>query len=239
MTVEYDGTHFSGWQVQQNGRSVQEELERALQQIIQSQVKIVGAGRTDAGVHAKGQVASFQLKTELDCNKILRGLNGVLPEDIVVIDLKQTKKSFHARYHAMSRVYEYTISRRPIAIGRLYAWEMFYKLETELLHRCAEYIVGTHNFEGFCKKGSSQKDFECTVIQSIWVLNTDLFYYTIEANRFVYGMVRALVGSMIEVARGAMTIDNFTNILQGKDKATIYAPAKGLCLTQVKYKEEQ
>lgn len=241
MTIEYDGTNYVGWQIQPNGRSIQEVLQKALQQITQLQIHIVGGGRTDAGVHAKGQVASFLCERELEPAKMKKGLNAVLPHDIVVKEFAKTYDEFHARYSAKSRTYEYTITLQPIAIGRLYAWELFYILNTDALHKCAELVCGTHSFEGFCKKEANVPHFNCTVRRAVWSCEKDFLHFTIEANRFLHGMVRALVGTMVDVARNAMSYEEFKAILEnGKEHRTkMFAPAKGLCLMAIEYEEKQ
>lgn len=237
MTIEYDGTHYAGWQIQRNGRTVQEVLEKALHQITRLSLPIVGGGRTDAGVHALGQVASFRCDRELDLRRIKKGLNGVLPPDVVVRDLEKTDDSFHARYSAKARVYQYTIASRPLAIGRLYAWELFYILNTEALMHCAALVEGTHNFEGFCKKDVTVSHYNCTVEHAQWSFRNGTLFFTIQANRFLHGMVRALVGTMVDVARKARTYDEFKAILDnGKQHhAKMFAPAKGLCLMEILY----
>ncbi|MBP8975493.1 MAG: tRNA pseudouridine(38-40) synthase TruA [Bacteroidetes bacterium] len=237
MTIEYDGTNFVGWQMQNNGRSVQEVLEHALCQITQTTYHIVGAGRTDAGVHAFGQVASFQSMNELDTTKILKGLNAVLPEDVVIREFLKTYDNFHARYSAKSRTYRYTIARQPVAIGRLYSWQVYYILNCDELNRCAELIHGTHSFQPFCKKEAEVLHYKCTVEEANWTTNGNFLQCTIRANRFLHGMVRALVGTMIDVARGYISFEKFQQLFENvqENSATFFAPAKGLCLMEVQY----
>ncbi|MCX7983369.1 MAG: tRNA pseudouridine(38-40) synthase TruA [Bacteroidetes bacterium] len=238
MTLEYDGTHFVGWQVQNNGRSVQHVLEKALYTVTQENIRIVGAGRTDSGVHARGQVASFKVTNPLNPQQISKSLNAILPNDVVVRSLEEVEDTFHARYSAKARVYEYTIVRRPIAIGRLYAWELFYILNTEALNTCAAMIVGTHDFRSFCKKDTPRKNTFCSILRAEWHEINEYLRFVITANRFLHGMVRALVGSMVDVARGAMTRDEFHALLYSNSTVTtpaMYAPAKGLCLLEVLY----
>lgn len=238
MTMEYDGTEFVGWQTQNNGRSVQKVIEEALHTITQQEIRIVGAGRTDSGVHAKGQVASFTTTVSLELEKLQKSLNALLPEDVVVHSIEEVDASFHARYSARARVYEYTIVRKPIAIGRLYAWELFYILNIDLLKQCVTFLVGNHDFRSFCKKDTPMKDYRCTVFGAQWNEDGDYLRFRICANRFLHGMVRALVGTMIDVARGYYTVDDFLTLLQSHQQGTkrvLFAPAKGLCLVEVQY----
>jgi tRNA pseudouridine38-40 synthase len=237
LLLEYDGTNFVGWQRQDNGRSVQGEIERVLSQVLQEGVSVIGAGRTDAGVHARGQVANFRSETKLCPNDILGGFNALLPDDVVVYDVEEVPVEFHARYSARERAYSYTISRRPIAVMRNYAWFVKYRLDMSLMQMAAEMIVGEHDFESFCKTASAVDHHRCTVSVSRWDDDGAFLQYEIRANRFLHGMVRALVGSMVDVGRGYRTVEEFRAIIGAKDRteAGMAAPARGLCLESVAY----
>lgn len=238
MTIEYDGTEFVGWQTQHNGRSVQRVIEEALHSITQEDIRIVGAGRTDSGVHARGQVASFTVPLFFELEKLRKSLNALLPDDVVIHSIEEVDAQFHARYSAKARVYEYTIVRKPIAIGRLYAWELFYILNIALLNECATFLVGNHDFRSFCKKDSPMKDYHCTVFSAEWNEEGNYLRFRICANRFLHGMVRALVGTMIDVARGYFTLEEFCSLVDSQQPGTkrmLFAPAKGLCLVEVLY----
>ena len=154
LTLEYDGTDFVGWQFQTNGRSVQEELEKAIKQILQIDVRVAGAGRTDAGVHARGQVASFQVDRTVDPQSVLKSLNGVLPPDVVVREATLAPDDFHARYSAKSRKYLYYILQEPTSLRRKYCWQLFQELDFDAMQTCASVIQGEHDFRSFCKVGS-------------------------------------------------------------------------------------
>ena len=238
LILEYDGTSYVGWQVQPNGSSIQGELEKALEQIVQQSVSTVAAGRTDAGVHAMGQVVSFKSTTFVQLPLLTKGLNAILPRDIVVISADDVPDDFHARYSARSRTYRYYLSLRPTAIEREYSWYVGgYHLDRKLLTDCAALILGEHDFESFCKTDAAVDHFRCTVESSGWTETPSNLVYEIRANRFLYGMVRALVGTMVEVARGHREFGTFSEILAARDrtKAGMAAPARGLFLEQITY----
>lgn len=237
LTLEYDGTDFVGWQIQPNGRSVQGELENALAQLLQESVKTVGAGRTDAGVHARGQVANFRTNSTMGTHELQRGVNALLPADVVVLEVEEVPLEFHARYSAVARSYSYQIIRRPTALQRRFVWFVGYRLDHELLAVCAKSIVGERDFGSFAKTGSTENDRVCNVKHAQWVERNGLLIFEITANRFLYGMVRALVGTMIDVARGYTTLDEWNHILQvgQRSEAGMSAPAHGLFLDSVTY----
>ncbi len=237
LLVEYDGTNYVGWQRQDNGLSIQGEIESAAEQVLQEKANVIGAGRTDAGVHARGQTANFRTETKLTIEQIKGGLNGLLPKDIVVLSAEEVPLDFHARFSAKERHYSYVISLQPNAIERNFAWQLSYSLDGKVLHRCAEDLLGTHDFESFCKAQADVDHYKCDVTLSSWSIANDKLRYEIHANRFLHGMVRALVGTMIDVARGFTTLDDFRVILEKKDRtaAGMAAPAKGLVLEKVIY----
>lgn len=237
LILEYDGTDFAGWQYQPNGRSIQEEVERAIKQITREAVRIAGAGRTDAGVHALGQVASVQIEQDLDFKSFVRSLNAVLPEDIVVVDAVPVASEFHARFSATKRRYKYYIMKKPTAIWRRYCWWLNYTLDVEALAACSKVIVGEHDFASFSKADSNVEHHRCRVHESVWRVKGDTLEFDITANRFLYGMVRALVGTMVEVGRGHRPQSDFERILGELDrtKAGMAAPPHGLFLREVFY----
>lgn len=237
IVLEYDGTDFSGWQIQPNGRTVQEELERALRQITGADVRVAGGGRTDAGVHARGQVATFSLYKELGPDELRRSLNGVLPEDVVVHEASIVDDQFHARFSASARRYAYTIAVGPTAIDRRTTWACPYRLDEDVLHRLAVRVKGEHDFTSFAKVGSEVEHGRCIVTTSEWRMDGDRWFYHVKANRFLYGMVRALVGTMVDMARGYRPESDWDAILEAKDrrKAGTAAPACGLCLMSIEY----
>ena len=228
---------YAGWQRQENGITIQGEIESVLSQMFQEHVNVVGAGRTDAGVHARGQVANVKTETTLDCFQILGGLKGLLPEDIVVHEVVDVPLDFHARYSAKERTYSYSLTTKPTALKRLYAWQVRYRLDVPAMQSCAESIVGEHDFTSFSKAGSDVDHYRCTVNRSQWQNEEDFIIFTISADRFLYGMVRALVGTMVDVGRGYSSKKDFLDIFNGKNRAEagMAAPARGLVLENIVY----
>ena len=238
LTIEYDGTGFVGWQIQPNGPSVQGELEKAIAQITQEHATTVAAGRTDAGVHARGQVVSTRIQKRLDLTAFAKSLNAVMPPQIVVITAEPVPDDFHARYSARARVYQYYLSLRPTAIGRDYSWYVGgFNIDLSLLDECASILIGEHDFESFCKSNTDVEHFRCIVEEAAWSKNASTLVFRIKANRFLYGMVRALVGTMVEVGRGHRPMSDLKEILEARNRtlAGMSAPAKGLFLEEIVY----
>ncbi len=237
LVLEYDGTSYVGWQRQANGKSIQGEIEDVLFKVLQEKVDLIGAGRTDAGVHARGQVANFRTDTKLDLEAIRGALNGLLPDDIILRELQEAPLDFHARFNAKERFYSYFITLKPSAFQMNYSWHIKYRLNVTLMKRAADLILGTHDFESFCKADSEVDHYRCTVSVSCWSQEDSTLTYKIRANRFLHNMVRALVGTMVDVGRGYLPFDDFPKIVERKDRkeAGVTAPAKGLFLESVIY----
>lgn len=237
LTIEYDGTDFVGWQRQPNGRSVQATLEEAVQQITQEKVSLVGAGRTDSGVHARGQVANFFTGSNLPTYDICRALNGIVPPEIVIHAAEEVDESFSARYNAKEREYRYYIARKPTAIERMYSWRLNYDLDLSGMNEVCTKILGIHDFQSFCKSDSEVDNFLCNVVHAQWKQESERLIFEIRANRFLHGMVRTLVGTMVNVGRGYTPLENIELILLAKDrtKAGQAAPPQGLFLERVIY----
>ncbi|MEW6510206.1 MAG: tRNA pseudouridine(38-40) synthase TruA [Bacteroidota bacterium] len=237
LLIEYDGTNFVGWQAQTNGRSVQEEITKVLDQILQEPINLIGSGRTDAGVHARGQVASFRTNSLMGVGSMQSGLNGILPEDIYVHAVEEVPEGFNARYDARERVYKYYISMKPTAIGRHYQWYVKYDLNLVSMNAVAAQIIGDNDFESFAKNDPEARHYRCTVTKSVWQETPGMYEYEIRGNRFLHGMVRALVGTMVDVGRGFIPVSAFREIMAAKDrrKAGMAAPPQGLFLQEVIY----
>ena len=235
--LEYDGTRYVGWQKQKNGPSIQGEIEKVLGEILQEPIYVIGAGRTDAGVHARGQTAHFLTASQLSAVDIKRGLNGLLPDDIIALDVTDADMDFHARYSARERQYSYHISQVPTALIRNHSWFVKYPLDKNLLEQTADKIIGQHDFRSFCKTGTEVENYLCTVTESRWDCGISCLKYTISANRFLRGMVRGVVGTMMDVARGYISLDDFVKIFESKNRceAGASAPARGLVLEKVIY----
>ena len=238
IILEYDGTDFVGWQSQTNGRSVQSVLEAAIGSIIGEQVNVTGAGRTDAGVHARGQVVNFSTGSMMELSILHRAVNGKLPNDVVVRSVEEVPRSFSARYSAKERFYRYFISRRPVAIQRNYCWEVFYALDLKIMNEACRMVESAKDFQSFCKMETEVENYLCSVTNAEWKEESDaMIVFSIRANRFLHGMVRTLVGTMVDVGRGFITLAQFGEIIDAHDrrKAGMAAPSKGLFLEEVQY----
>jgi tRNA pseudouridine38-40 synthase len=237
LLMEYDGTGFVGWQVQAQGRTVQGELESTLRQLLQEQITVIGSGRTDAGVHARGQVANFRTRSRWPVKEIQRALCATLPEDIVVRMVEDVSLDFHSRRDAIERRYQYFITTGRRAIERQYSWYIPYPLDLDPMQATAELVLGQHDFEAFAKSDSSVSSFVCTVNAVDWRSESSFIIFQIRADHYVRGMVRALVGTMVDVGRAYRTIEDFKRILLERDrsKAGTSAPARGLFLEEVRY----
>jgi len=240
LVVEYDGTHYLGWQVQPKGSTIQEVLQEKLFSLTGERVHLMGSGRTDAGVHALGQVAHFKTKSLLDPQTIQRALNGLLPSDIVIQSVVEVDEGFHARRSSKSKVYEYRILNRNLrsAFHKGYAWHIPQKLNLKEMKKATRQLIGEHDFASFQSVGSPQKTTVRKVIRAEWKRDRDGFLrFEIEANGFLKQMVRAIVGTLVEVGKGKIRSKAFRRVLDSKDrsKAGPTAPAHGLFLKEVKY----
>lgn len=237
LLLEYDGTGFVGWQVQAQGRSVQGELELTLKQLLQENISVIGSGRTDAGVHARGQVANFHTTSVWPVKEIQRALSATLSEDIVVRRVEEVPLDFHSRYNAVERRYQYFISTSKRAVGRQYCWHIPYTLELTAMNQSSELIQGQHDFEAFSKTDSGISSFVCTVESAGWRNEDCYLVFQICADHYVRGMVRALVGTMVDVGRGYRTVKEFNAMLLKRDRSKVgtAAPARGLFLEEVRY----
>jgi tRNA pseudouridine38-40 synthase len=237
LEIEYDGTDFHGWQIQPKLRTIQGELEKGIKTILNHEVKLTGSGRTDVGVHALGQVANFHTGSGLDKESILKGLNGVLPRDILIKKAEEVDPQFNARFSAKSRSYKYRIFLGRTAVLRRFAWEVLYLLDVEKIMEATILISNEHDFSSFCVAASAKEDNTCRVTFSEWENCGEELIFRIEANRFLHSMVRSLVGTLIEVGRGYYSITDFEDILKARDRTKTgpTAPACGLYLTEVKY----
>lgn len=237
VVLEYDGTDFVGWQWQPQGRTVQGAFQDSLGKLIQETPKIIAAGRTDAGVHALGQVVNFQSATKLRAEQIKLGLNSYLPDDIRVLEVSDVSGRFHARYDAVRRVYRYAVSKKPLAIGRQYAWYCKYVLDTDKMRMASVFLIGSHVFRSFSKLIEGEPHYLCDVESAQWVDSDDKLVFEICANRFLHNMVRMIVGTLIEVGRGKYSPEYLRFLLDAKEAKGVnfVAPPQGLFLVKVHY----
>jgi tRNA pseudouridine38-40 synthase len=241
LEIEYDGTNYCGWQAQRSRRfkSIQEVIEKALQKILREKVKLIASGRTDAGVHALGQVANFKTSTEIRPEKLMRGLNAILPEDIRVFRVQEMGPDFHSRFKARSKVYRYTVLNRKAssALERDTLFFYPYSLKIKLMQKEARVLLGRHNFKSFQASGGKERDPVRTIKKIKILKEGERITFEIEADGFLYNMVRNIVGTLIEIGRGRFPAGSLKRILLAQDRrlAGPTAAAKGLCLFKVKY----
>jgi len=240
ITIEYDGTPFSGWQIQNNRITVQGEIEKALMTMTGEKVALLGSGRTDAGVHAFGQVANFRCDTTLSPEVFQKGLNSLLPDNVVIKSCETVPEKFHARYDAKSKIYHYRILNQsvPIAIFRKYAWHIRKKLDLNAMQNALSCIVGTHDFKALEGSGSPRSNsIRCIIDAKLEKTDDGFLIFKIEGDGFLKFMVRNIVGTLVDVGLGKITPDDFKRILISQDRnlAGITAPAHGLFLMEVKY----
>lgn len=246
LTIAYEGTQYSGWQIQPNAISIQEILQDKLEILLKRRTSVVGAGRTDAGVHAMGQVAHFRHEEELDLFKILASINGLLPRDIRVKIIEAVPEDFHARFSATNKEYHYHLNLNFVQdpFNRLYSWHLPEKINLDLIQECAQLFVGTHDFTSFAneaKAGAAAKNPIRTIKRIEMVPEREGVRLEFEAVSFLYKMVRNLTGMIIEVAKGKRDLAEVTEILATKDRrrAGRAAPAHGLFLMKVDYTQER
>lgn len=244
LTIEYDGTSYCGWQLQKKDKTIQGEIERALKVILKKQVSVIGSGRTDAGVHARNQIAHcdiplFENKNSpgQELQKIQNSINGIVDSDIVITKIEECSQKFHARFDAKKRLYRYYISKRPTAINRKLAWYISYPLNFTLMQKAAKELYSLQKFKTFCKEGNDVKTYECTIFNTKWYLQSGLWIYEIQANRFLYGMVRAIVGLLVQLGQGKISYKEYLEILKSQDRRKVKysAPARGLFLEEIIY----
>jgi tRNA pseudouridine38-40 synthase len=238
LVIEYDGTNYVGWQQQKNGISVHGKLSKAIEKVVNEEVKLLGAGRTDAGTHAIGQVANFKTNSNIPSFNLVQAINSYLPKDIVVKSAKKVPEKFHSRYSAKSKIYCYTILNSNIrcAIQRNYSHYYSSYLDIEKMQKASKALIGKHDFSVFKSKSDILSSVRTVKRLDIKKKGKHVSF-TIEADGFLYKMVRSIVGTLLEVGRGKMTITEFKKIVKSKARAKAgnTVPAKGLCLLKVKY----
>ena len=239
ITLSYDGTRYHGWQVQPNGPSVQEKLQWALSTILRQDIQVTGAGRTDAGVHARMMVAHFDVETmDYELQDLTYKLNRLLPQDIAIQKMESVSDEMHARFSAISRTYHYYIHTVKDPFLRAYSCELHYPLDFQLMNEAAAILMTYEDFGAFCKAHADVKTTLCHITAAQWhQTSPSSWYFEITANRFLRNMVRAVVGTLIDVGRGRLSLDDFRKVIEGKRRteAGESMPANALFLEEVKY----
>lgn len=233
----YDGTRYKGWQVQPGQVTVQGAIEQKLAQLFQQEVPIVGSGRTDTGVHARQQYFHFDTPSPVDHATLCFKLNTMLPADIALRQLIPVSDEAHARFDATKRAYVYQVSPVKDAFLDRYAWQFRKPLSIERMNEAAQSLAGRQDFKSFSKVKTEVNHFECTIFQAGWERKNNLIVFNVSANRFLRGMVRALVGTLVEVGINRLSVSDFKAIIKQQDRrsAGVSAPPQGLFLTEVQY----
>jgi tRNA pseudouridine38-40 synthase len=235
--IAYNGTHYHGWQNQANAIGVQQVVENALSKLLHEEIEIVGSGRTDAGVHCRQQFFHADIDTEFDSGSFLVRVNSFLPKDIAICKIRRAIPSAHARYNAIDRSYVYKITQVKDPFLNGYAYYFFKPVDILLMNQACALLVGIHDFESFCKVKTDVNNFKCEIKKAMWIKKNDLLFFEITANRFLRGMVRAIVGTMLELGSGKISLSDFNQIIESKDrkKAGMNVPPDGLYLNKVTY----
>jgi tRNA pseudouridine38-40 synthase len=237
IELSYLGKNYHGWQIQPDANSIQEELNKAISTVLQEEICVVGAGRTDTGVHAEQMFAHFDTLTLLDENVVFK-FNSILPEDIVVHQIEKVNDEKHVRFDAITRSYEYRIwlGRNPFLLET--SWQLFHqKLDVVAMNEASEILLEYEDFQSFSKVKTEVKTFNCSITKAFWIQDGQLLTFHISANRFLRNMVRAIVGTLVDVGKHKITKEEFRTIILSKDRtnAGLSVPAKGLFLTEITY----
>ena len=238
LELSYKGTNYHGWQYQPNAISVQEKINDGLSKLLKVSINIMGAGRTDAGVHATQMFAHFDIEQEFDQEVILFKLNSYLPDDIVIYRFIKVGDKAHTRFDAVSRSYEYriVIGRNPFLLET--SWQFFHRtLDIEVMNKAAAILLDYRDFKCFSKSKTDVSTYNCDITNAQWILNNNMLTFHISADRFLRNMVRAIVGTLVNVGLGKTSIEEFKNIIESRDRqrAGLSVPAKGLFLTKIVY----
>jgi tRNA pseudouridine38-40 synthase len=237
LLIQYDGTDYAGWQFQENAVTIQKKISDSIKTLLNEAVNLYGSGRTDAGVHAFGQVANFTTAQELDLYTFKYSLNSILPKDISILEMQKVHPEFHSRFDAKKRSYCYFISKYKSPFYERYSYFYHGDLDCEKLNENSKIFLGEHDFTSFCKKNTETENKICNVLNIRWKETKGLIIFLIEADRFLHRMVRTIVGTMLNAVKNNYDEDYITNIFELKDRESAgeSVPAKGLFLYKVKY----
>lgn len=240
ISFSYDGTNYHGWQIQPNGNTIQEEIQKALSVLLQLKINIVGAGRTDTGVHARFMTAHFDVSVEkkIDKQLLLNKLNRFLPQDISVFSVEEVSSDFHSRFSAKWRTYHYYVHKGRDPFARAYSYSFYQDLDFELMNEAAKTLLDVKDFATFCKSNSDVKTTICNVVEAKWIRDDNThWHFVITANRFLRNMVRAVVGTLIDVGRHKIDLKEFKSIVEQKKRTAAgeSMPANALFLEKIIY----
>jgi tRNA pseudouridine38-40 synthase len=237
IKLAYNGTNYHGWQYQPNASSVQETMNKAFSVILNSEINLMGAGRTDTGVHAKEMYAHFDLETPFDIPNLIHKLNAFLPKDIVIYDVFSVSNEAHTRFDATKRTYEYHINTFKDAFLQEQSWYFHQKLDLDLMNQASKLLFNHTDFQCFSKVNTDVNTFDCSIFEAYWKQENEKLIFTISANRFLRNMVRSIVGTLINIGLHKINLNDFESIIESKnrDKAGFSVPAHGLYLTKIEY----
>ena len=237
IQLAYNGTHYHGWQYQPNASSVQETLNKAFSVVLNTEINLMGAGRTDTGVHAKEMYAHFDLDMPFDIPNLVHKLNSYLPKDIVIYAVFPVSDEAHTRFDATKRTYEYHINTFKNPFSQEQSWYFHQPLDVKLMNEAAQLLLNHTDFQCFSKVNTDVNTFDCTIFEAYWKQEKDSLIFTISANRFLRNMVRAIVGTLVNIGLHKITLADFEAIIESKnrDKAGFSVPAHGLYLTKIEY----
>jgi tRNA pseudouridine38-40 synthase len=237
IKLAYNGSRYHGWQYQPNASSVQETINKAISTLLNSEISIMGAGRTDTGVHAKIMYAHFDFETPFNKTSLVHKLNSFLPKDIVIYDIIVVEEAAHARFDALKRTYTYQINTFKDPFLQEQSWYFHQELDIDLMNEAAMLLFNHIDFQCFSKVNTDVGTFDCTIFEANWKQNNNRLVFTISANRFLRNMVRSIVGTLVNVGLHKITLDDFNSIIvdKNRDKAGFSVPAHGLYLTEIEY----
>lgn len=235
--IQYDGTNYAGWQVQANAVTIQQKIIDVIEVIIKEKVNLIGSGRTDAGVHALGQVANFKTEKEIDVFKFQHSLNAILPKDISIIKTEKVPVEFHSRFDAKKRSYLYLICKNKSPFYGKFSYSFHYKLNSSTLNELSKSLIGQKDFTSFARQNTETNNKICNIYEAYWKEWKGMIIFKIEADRFLHGMVRAIVGTILNAAKNCNSLKSIEKIFEAKRRSAAgeAAPAKGLFLYKVKY----
>jgi tRNA pseudouridine38-40 synthase len=237
IKLAYNGTHYHGWQYQPNAASVQETMNKAFSVLLNTTINLMGAGRTDTGVHAKEMFAHFDSENQFDIPSLVHKLNSYLPKDIVIYDIIPVHDDAHTRFDATKRTYEYHINTFKDVFSQEQSWYFHQKLDIDMMNEAARTLFNHTDFQCFSKVNTDVNTFDCTIFEAYWKQENNQIVFTISANRFLRNMVRSIVGTLVNIGLHKITLADFTTIIESKnrDKAGFSVPAHGLYLTKIEY----
>ncbi|MCU7495200.1 MAG: tRNA pseudouridine(38-40) synthase TruA [Ignavibacteria bacterium] len=237
LNIQYDGTGYAGWQVQENASTVQQKVLDAIEILAKEKINLIGSGRTDTGVHALGQAANFRCEKELDIYRFRHSLNAILPPDIAVNEMAEAEESFHARFDAKKRSYLYFITKDKSPFYNRFSYLYRGQLDLKELNSLSKHMIGEHDFTSFARKNSEVNHKRCIIYDAHWKETNGFIIFYIEANRFLHGMVRTITGTVLRAVRNKLGGEYMLEVLEKRDRESAgeAAPAKGLFLYKVKY----